>query len=96
MNAVGFEAKFLDKVQAACPCVAPLWPLTSFVAVNPYLGLHQQSFLAGPHNPYTNHRPGLMHASPLLSRASSRRTHHPHRYRRGVTRAGRLLVDVCL
>ncbi|WP_020374200.1 YbcC family protein [Sulfobacillus thermosulfidooxidans] len=33
-----------DKVERACKRIAPLWPLKSFVAVNPYMGLTHQSF----------------------------------------------------
>ena len=38
------ETSLIDKVNAACQRVAPLWPLKHFVAVNPYFGLSQQAF----------------------------------------------------
>jgi len=34
----------MDKVDAACQRIAPLWPLKNFVAVNPYFGLRDQPF----------------------------------------------------
>jgi hypothetical protein len=34
----------LKTLKKACKKIAPLWPLESFVAVNPYLGLTDQSF----------------------------------------------------
>lgn len=38
------DAALMDKVDAACRRIAPLWPLKNFVAVNPYFGLRDQSF----------------------------------------------------
>ena len=34
----------IDRVDAACRRIAPLWPLKNFVAVNPYFGLSHQRF----------------------------------------------------
>lgn len=36
--------QILAKANQACDRIAPLWPLKSFVAVNPYYGLSKQSF----------------------------------------------------
>lgn len=45
MNAMDIDgSKLMDKVDAACQRIAPLWPLKNFVAVNPYFGLSNQSF----------------------------------------------------
>lgn len=33
-----------DSIQAACSKIAPLWPLSHFVAVNPFVGFSDQSF----------------------------------------------------
>ena len=38
------QLDLLGKVKAACKKIAPVWPLENFVAVNPYLGLTNQSF----------------------------------------------------
>jgi uncharacterized protein YbcC (UPF0753/DUF2309 family) len=35
----------LDSARAACQRIAPLWPLKNFVAVNPFLGLTDRSFV---------------------------------------------------
>ena len=35
---------YISAVQSACEKIAPLWPLGSFVAVNPYLGLAELPF----------------------------------------------------
>ena len=35
----------LDHARAACKRIAPLWPLQNFVAVNPFLGLSDTSFV---------------------------------------------------
>ncbi len=37
-------SKWMDKVDAACRRIAPLWPIKNFVAVNPYFGLSDQPF----------------------------------------------------
>ncbi|MCL4352235.1 MAG: DUF2309 domain-containing protein [Firmicutes bacterium] len=39
-----YESQVMDKVEAACQHIAPLWPLKNFVAVNPYFGLSNQAF----------------------------------------------------
>ena len=46
MNATEYAhgPKWRDRVDAACGRIAPLWPLKNFVAVNPYVGLRDQSF----------------------------------------------------
>jgi uncharacterized protein YbcC (UPF0753/DUF2309 family) len=36
--------KFQTSMRSACKKIAPLWPLESFVAVNPYLGLIDEKF----------------------------------------------------
>ncbi len=38
------DAELTAKIDAACARIAPLWPLKSFVAVNPYFGLADQPF----------------------------------------------------
>jgi uncharacterized protein len=38
------QLDLLGKVRTACKKIAPVWPLENFVAVNPYLGLTNQSF----------------------------------------------------
>ena len=43
------ETDFQEFVAAACQKVAPLWPLSHFVAVNPFLGYTQQSFESAAH-----------------------------------------------
>lgn len=42
MNAQG--TNLMNKVEAVCQRIAPLWPAKHFVAVNPYVGLSDQSF----------------------------------------------------
>lgn len=44
MNAKAYRLEIMDKVEASCQRIAPLWPLKNFVAVNPYFGLSHQSF----------------------------------------------------
>ncbi|MHB1684552.1 MAG: YbcC family protein, partial [Bacilli bacterium] len=39
-----YESQLMDKADAACQRIAPLWPIKHFVAVNPYFGLSDQSF----------------------------------------------------
>jgi uncharacterized protein YbcC (UPF0753/DUF2309 family) len=39
-----YNTRLMGKADAACQRIAPLWPLKSFVAVNPYFGLRDQSF----------------------------------------------------
>ncbi len=39
-----YDANLSKKVEKACQRIAPLWPLKSFVAVNPYFGLGDQPF----------------------------------------------------
>ncbi|MGF1511646.1 MAG: YbcC family protein [Myxococcota bacterium] len=36
--------KLLGQLRVACSRIAPVWPLESFVAVNPYMGLLEQDF----------------------------------------------------
>ena len=43
------ETDFQDFIADACQKVAPLWPLSHFVAVNPFLGYMQQSFESAAH-----------------------------------------------
>ena len=43
------ETDFQEFIAAACQKVAPLWPLSHFVAVNPFLGYTQQSFESAAH-----------------------------------------------
>ncbi len=38
------DAKLKARIDTACGRIAPLWPLKSFVAVNPYFGLADQPF----------------------------------------------------
>jgi len=38
------DTELTKKIDAACQRIAPLWPLKSFVAVNPYFGLSDQPF----------------------------------------------------
>lgn len=38
------DAELAAKIEVACGRIAPLWPLKSFVAVNPYFGLADQPF----------------------------------------------------
>ncbi|MHB1566751.1 MAG: YbcC family protein [Acidiferrobacter sp.] len=38
------DTELTAKINTACQRIAPLWPLKSFVAVNPYFGLSDQSF----------------------------------------------------
>ncbi len=40
----GIDAELTAKIDTACGRIAPLWPLKSFVAVNPYFGLADQTF----------------------------------------------------
>ncbi len=42
MNA--YERQIMNRVEMACQRIAPLWPLKNVVAVNPYMGLSQESF----------------------------------------------------
>ncbi|PWI56716.1 YbcC family protein [Sulfoacidibacillus thermotolerans] len=45
MNAIeANETKLSEKVEIACQRIAPLWPIQNLVAVNPYFGLHDQTF----------------------------------------------------
>ena len=45
MSAItGIDTELKAKIDTACGRVAPLWPLKSFVAVNPYFGLADQPF----------------------------------------------------
>lgn len=39
----------VDALRRACQTIAPVWPLESFVAVNPYLGLTDRSFDEAAH-----------------------------------------------
>ncbi len=38
------DTTLMDRVDAICQRIAPLWPLKNFVAVNPYFGLSHQPF----------------------------------------------------
>lgn len=39
-----YQTTLMEKVDAVCQRIAPLWPLENFVAVNPYLGLSDLAF----------------------------------------------------
>ena len=43
------ETDLLEKIKQACSKIAPVWPLDSFVAVNPYLGLAGYDFETAAH-----------------------------------------------
>ena len=43
------EDTVADAIRRACQTIAPVWPLESFVAVNPYLGLTDQPFDEAAH-----------------------------------------------
>ena len=42
---VHFSPVILAAAESACRRMAPLWPLQNFVAVNPFVGLTDQSFI---------------------------------------------------
>ena len=44
VDALDDDRTLVDKTDAACQRIAPLWPLKNFVAVNPYFGLSHQPF----------------------------------------------------
>ena len=45
MTVIGIhETEMTTKIDATCRRIAPLWPLKSFVAVNPYFGLSDEPF----------------------------------------------------
>jgi uncharacterized protein YbcC (UPF0753/DUF2309 family) len=43
-ESTGHQAALRDAIRAACSKIAPVWPLDSFVAVNPYLGMSDMRF----------------------------------------------------
>lgn len=63
-------------IDAACARIAPLWPLQHFVAVNPFFGLHDQSF---------------QDASDILARITGTGIYMPRAYYRDQIAAGRIV-----
>ncbi len=69
------DARALDAVAQATRTIAPVWPLKHFVAVNPFLGLAEQTF---------------MHAAQTLDRVAGARLTMPRSFYADAITTGRI------